>query len=173
MCVANSQTLTCAAACLCCILSHRFCTFETCSSASLSTLLAALSKQPKLQHSSTTYCYSDDEQQQLQCKHQEQQEADSRQLFETLDVVSTCWDAVESSTRSSSSSRGTGAPADEAAAGDTGATAESANLAATDSDGYVTLWFPHGGVYARLPVQLPGAEGTNNAVTFEVGALHE
>jgi hypothetical protein len=165
--------MLCAAACLCCIFSHRLCTVKTCSSASLSSLLAALSKQPKLQHSSTTYCYSGDEQQQLQCKHQEQQEADSRQLFETLDVIFTSLNAVEGRTRSSSSSRGTGTPADEAAAGETGATAESANLAATVSDGYVTLWFPHGGVYARLPVQLPGAEGTKNAVTFEVGALHE
>jgi hypothetical protein len=162
--------------CCCCrvsAVSRLLCTLKPCSSASLSTLLAALSKQPNLQHSSTTYCYSDDERQQLQCKHKEQQDADRLQLAETLDVISTSWSAVEQSTSSRSSSQGTGTPVDEAAAGETGNTAEAANLAATSGDGCVTLWFPHGGVYARLPVELPGAAGAQEAVTFEVGALHE
>jgi hypothetical protein len=129
-----------------------------------------LSAQPNLQHSSTTYRYSPDEQQQLQCTHQEQQNADSKQLAGLLDVVISSWQALSSS---SSSGRGSGTPVDEAAAGEAGGNAEAANLAAVGCDGFVTLWFPHGGVYARLPVQLPGAAGAKEAVTFEVGALHE
>jgi hypothetical protein len=132
-----------------------------------------LSKQPNLQHSSTTYRYSSDDQQQLHCKHQEQQAADSKQLSKTLDAVARSWQAMHKDNSSSSSSRGSGTPADEAAAGEAGGNAEAANLAAVDDDGFVTLWFPHGGVYARLPVQLPGAGGSQEAVTFEVGALHE
>ncbi|WIA38469.1 hypothetical protein OEZ86_001792 [Tetradesmus obliquus] len=141
------------------------------SSASLSSLLSKLSEQPSLQHSSTTYRYSADEQQQLQCRHQEQQDADRKQLAGTLHAVISSWNASNNS--SSSSSRGSGTPADEAAAGEAGGAAEAANLAAVGDDALVTLWFPQGGVYARLPVQLPGAAGSSEAVTFEVGALHE
>ncbi|KAF6258785.1 hypothetical protein COO60DRAFT_1082004 [Scenedesmus sp. NREL 46B-D3] len=142
-----------------------------CSSASLPSLLSTLSTQSNLQYCSTTYGYSNDEQQQLQCKHQDQQAADSKQLADALDAVASSWHASGDS--SSSGSRGSGTPADEAAAGEAGGSAEAANLAAVGGDGCVTLWFPRGGVYARLPLQLPGSAGTAKPVTFEVGALHE
>ncbi|WIA18182.1 hypothetical protein OEZ85_009656 [Tetradesmus obliquus] len=142
------------------------------SSASLSSLLSKLSQQPSLQHSSTTYRYSADEQQQLQCRHQEQQDSDRTQLAGTLHAVTSSWNASNNNS-SSGSSRGSGTPADEAAAGEAGGAAEAANLAAVGDDGFVTLWFPQGGAYARLPVQLPVAAGSSEAVTFEVGALHE
>ena len=132
-------------------------------------LLSKLSEQHSLQHSSTTYRYSADEQQQLQCRHQEQQDADRTHLAGTLHTVTSFWNA----SNNNSSSRGSGTPADEAAAGEAGGAAEAANLAAVGDDGFVTLWFPQGGVYARLPVQLPGTAGSNEAVNFEVGALHE
>ena len=46
--------------------------------------------------------------------------------------------------------------------------------------GLVTIWFPHGGMYARVPAQLPGSSGAGSAadaggseeVLFEIGAIH-
>lgn len=122
------------------------------------------------------------------CRHQAPQPANNTQLADILAPTATSAEAGalgltrSSAVEAASSSGSSCVEATHAYSAECGATPPAAEGAEkgdptsmVEKDGTLTLWFPQGGIYARLPVQLPAigpSQGVEEAVEFEVGALH-